>query len=116
SEAEMMGIIAISRGIDPKQILLEENSKTTQENAQFSANLLKDFTINKTFIISKIEHLKWAIPYFKKYDIFKDITPVDCGVTFEQIISDMENYLKINNNKTVRERLENIKQDYRGVD
>ena len=96
--------------------MLEENSRTTAENAQFSASLLKGFPINKTYIVSKIEHLEWAIPYFRKYGIFENIVSVDCGVTFEQIVSDMENYLKTHNNRTVKQRLDNVKRDYRGVD
>lgn len=60
--------------------------------------------------------MEWAVPYFNKYAILKNIKPVDCGVRFEQIILDMENYLKDHKNKTVQRRLENVKQDYRGVD
>src|SRR3989338_9724427 len=116
SEAEMMGLIAWSRGIDSKRILLEENSKTTAENAQFTAELLRKFFINKAYLVSKIEHLEWAVPYFKEYGIFKNIVPVDCGVSFEQIVLDMENYLKIHDNDVVRQRLENVKRDYKGVD
>ena len=116
SEAEMMGVIAWSRGIEAKRILLEENSRTTAENAQFSADLLNKFSIDKTFVISKIEHLGWAVPYFKKFPIFKNIIPVDCGVTFEQIVQDMKIYLNAHDNQTVRQRLDNVKRDYKGVD
>lgn len=116
SEAEMMGLIAWSRGVPAQAILLEDQAKTTQENALFSARLLKGTHIKKSYLVSKEEHLSWAMPFFHKFDLFRNMEPVDGGIRTEEIINQMENYLNIKNNPDVEQRLKNLKLGIRGVD
>jgi len=116
SEAEMMGLIAWSRGVDSKKIYLEEEARTTQENAKFTAKKVGETSIDNIFIVSKKDHLPWALPYFKEFPVFKNVRGIDCGITTELIINHMEKYLELNDNVMVKKRLLNLKNGIKGID
>lgn len=127
SEAQMMATYAKSLGVPDKSILLEEKARSTGENAQLTALLLWKQKINpKTvYVVSKYDHLEWAIPIFKKHkgpvDVFKNVKPLGCTISQSEILEQMENYINQHpknspSTQRVLWRLKNIKKGIRGID
>ena len=116
SEARMMVDLAVAQGISTNSFLLEEKSRTTEENAEFVSELLHTVNVDRLFIVSKTSHLEWAMPIFKKYDFFANAEPLSCNVSREASIAQMEAYLKHNDSRRVRQRLQWLKEQVRGTD
>lgn len=110
SEAQMMGLVAWSRGINPDQIVLEEKSASTIENAKFTGQILKDISFNQIFLVTRSDHLQRALPIFGEYAVFKNIKGVSSSDTFDALIKQMQDYLKFKNSALVGKRLEKLKQ------
>lgn len=110
-EAEMMGLIAWSRGVDPSRIILEDKSRNTERNAEFTAGIVKSKNIGKKFIVTDQLNLERAIGIFQNYFVdFKDVQGVDCNVPIKLIIAQMEKYLSVNDDEIVRNRLNTVKE------
>lgn len=58
SNAEAMRQIALSRGVSDQQILIDKDSKNTQENAQNSIGLINDINAKKVILVSSPYHLR----------------------------------------------------------
>jgi len=144
SEASIMATYARSLGVKQESIFLEEKARNTEENALFSAKLLLDRGIlplvapalddkqqqqhqqqqqqqREIFIVSKFDHLEWALPLFKQKKVqaqyFKDAKPLGCHVDVKASIAQMEEYCaKHPKNKMVAHRLDNLKKGVRGID
>jgi vancomycin permeability regulator SanA len=110
SEARMMGVIAWSRGMDTQKIILEEDSRTTEENARFCARIFDRIPLEHVFLVSRKNHLKRALRNFEQYDVFKHCEAVDCGIQMGQLIQQMEEYLKGHNDPVVAERLRRLRE------
>jgi uncharacterized SAM-binding protein YcdF (DUF218 family) len=60
---------------------IEDQSKTTQENAQFSANILDKEKINHIYLVTHFWHMPIAKNIFEKYGF--EVTPAPMGFEFE---------------------------------
>ena len=60
---------------------IEDQSKTTQENAQFSANILLKEKINHIYLVTHFWHMPRAKNIFEKYGF--EVTPAPMGFEFE---------------------------------
>jgi uncharacterized SAM-binding protein YcdF (DUF218 family) len=60
---------------------IEDQSKTTQENAQFSANILQKEKINHIYLVTHFWHMPRAKKIFEKYGF--TVTPAPMGFEFE---------------------------------
>jgi len=105
-EAQMMGLIAWSRGVDPLRIILEDKSQTTGENAEYTAHFVGSRNIQRLFVITEGSRLEEAVAIFKKHDKeFKNIQGVPSDVTSALIIEQMERFLMSHDDRVVRGRL-----------
>jgi uncharacterized SAM-binding protein YcdF (DUF218 family) len=66
SNALSMKRIAIADGIPAENIIIEENSKTTSENAQFTADILKQMNANSIILVTSPYHQRRANNEFRK--------------------------------------------------
>ena len=111
SEAEMMGIIAWSRGMDTGKIVLEQNSHTTLENAQFCAKMFdKHPPLERVFLITRKDHLERASKDFRRYPVFAKAQGIDCGIARIQVIQQIQEYLKTHTSSVVEERLKQLQK------
>lgn len=115
SEAQAMKNYLISFGVDEKQILLEENSKNTYENAKFCAEILKKLDYEKLILVSSSYHIyRW---YFNPVRFFRwffrlKVTP-DCCM--DSLIVTRNEYdakkpsvfIMVENDKNLTEYIEN---------
>jgi uncharacterized SAM-binding protein YcdF (DUF218 family) len=116
SEARMMADIAITQGVSTNSIRLEEEARSTSENARLTANLTRGLRPSRVLIVSNGDHLQWAMPIFRKVDTFKNAEPLACGVDRAERVSQMEEYLKRHDNARVRQRLQQLKDGVKGTD
>lgn len=67
SNALSMKRIAISLGVSPDDILVEEESRDTEENAEFSSKIIKGFGAESIILTTSPYHQRRAYLNFKKY-------------------------------------------------
>lgn len=65
SEAEAMGWWLVEAGIPTEAILLEGQSRTTAENAAFTAPLLKEKKIKRVLLVTSATHMRRARAFFE---------------------------------------------------
>lgn len=116
TEARMMADIAIAQGVSTNAIRLEEKARSTQENALLAARMVTALAPRRVLIVSKQDHLDWAMPIFRKVDVFVAAEPLACTVNRADSIAQMEEYLKKRENSRVRERLEQLRSGIKGTD
>jgi len=116
SEAKMMTLIARSRGVPESQMILEEEARTTGGNAEFTERKLSSFDLQNIFLVSKASHLSWAVPVFQQRKLFQDIEGLVAQVSREEVIHQMQEYLKFQDSHQVRRRLNNLVEGVHGVD
>ncbi len=116
SEARMMADLAVAQGVPKDSIRLEEKARSTGQNARLTAALVREIHPRRVFIVSKSDHLEWAMPIFKRVAEFKDAEPLGCQVDRADSIAQMEAYLEKRDSARVRRRLEAMKKGVRGVD
>jgi len=116
SEAGMMARIALSEGVATTSVCLEEEARTTIENADFTARLLANVTVSNVYVVSKSSHLQWAMPEFRRHSVFSKALPLASDVRREDTITQMEEYLRRKDSHRVRQRLEWLKKGVRGPD
>lgn len=66
SNALAMKRIAESKGVPGASILIEEDSKTTEENAKFTAKMLKDNEFKSIILVTSPYHQRRAYTLFRK--------------------------------------------------
>jgi uncharacterized SAM-binding protein YcdF (DUF218 family) len=77
-EAELLKKVLLEMCIPDQDILIENNSKNTHENALFSAGILKkDFSGKKILLITSGYHMRRSLGCFKKTGIPVDPFSVD---------------------------------------
>jgi hypothetical protein len=116
SEAKMMALVALSRGFPRNQLVLEERSRTTYQNAAFTAPIVEHMQIKQVFLVSKKSHLEFALPEFRKHSVFKDVQPLESPEVYAQSIQEMVDYLKAYDDHEVRTRLEALRRNSHGMD
>lgn len=76
-EATFLAAFAKSFGIDPSAIIVQKKSRTTQEDAKYTAQILRWRKIESFFLATSATHMPRAVGCFKK-EGFKPIPyPVD---------------------------------------
>ena len=78
--------ILTNMGVRDKDILLEPNSRNTMENAQNTANLIKNDLSKKSLLITSSLHMKRAKFCFNKNNFNIDCYPTDC-TSYESVLS-----------------------------
>ena len=116
TEARMMADLAVAQGVSTNSIRLEENARSTQQNARLTAALIRRINPDRILIVSKADHLDWAMPIFKKVEAFRTAEPLPCQVGRADSIAQMEAYLKKNDSPRVRERLQQLRSGVKGTD
>jgi len=116
SEARMMADIALAEGVPVDSVRLEEKARTTEQNAQLTAKIVRDANARRILIVSKRAHLEWAMPLFKELEVFSTAEPLACEVGPADSIAQMEQYLKDHDSPRVRERLQKLRIGAKGTD
>lgn len=80
-EAEFLSILARRLGVPSRQILLQGDSRTTAEDAERTAALLKRRGIRSFFLVTSAFHLPRAVACFRKQGLEPIPFPVDFRVT-----------------------------------
>ncbi len=66
SNAQAMKNIAISHGVKPENILIEETSETTAKNAQETAKIIKEKELDSIILVTSPYHQRRAYVEFRK--------------------------------------------------
>ena len=74
--AATMREFMITQGVRPEDILLEDRSTTTYENAVFTAELLREHEIGKVLLVTDVIHLMRSERCFQKQGV--DVVPSGC--------------------------------------
>ena len=77
SEALIMADELNAAGVDPQDLMLEERSRNTFENAQFAAETLKDRRDAKLILVTSGYHLRRAVNCFEKAGLTVTPAPSD---------------------------------------
>ncbi len=118
SEAAMMWHLAQSQGVAESSVRLEKKANSTRQNAEFTAPMVQAMVPapRPIYIVSKADHLNWALPLFQAYPVFKDAQPLACAMDRQASIDQMQEYLRQHDNPRVRERLQKMEAEIKGVD
>jgi uncharacterized SAM-binding protein YcdF (DUF218 family) len=117
SEARMMANIALASGISTNSMRLEESAESTSENASLTANIISKFNPSHILIVSKADHLEWAMPIFREHSVFTKAEPLACTVDSRDSITQMKEYLVTHpENSRVRDRLRQLMKGDKGTD
>lgn len=68
-EAKVMADYAISLGIDAKVIIIEGKSRSTYHNLMYCHQLLKDYNLKTSLVITNSWHLRKADHYARKFKL-----------------------------------------------
>ena len=117
SEARMMADIAFASGVSTNATRMEESARSTSENASLTAKIVGAFNPSHILIVSKADHLDWAMPLFRKYGVFTNAEPLACTIDDKDSIAQMREYLVTHpENNRVRERLRQLVKGDKGAD
>ena len=126
TEAMMMSQYAQALGVKEKDIRLEEKARSTKQNALLSARLLirEGITPKETFVVSKADHLTWAMALFKGNDVpqrlFEDSIAMPCTVKKEDVMQQMNEYITTHVGHPriprIKMRLEMLRKGQQGID
>ena len=83
SEAVLLGAFAQQMGVHKQQILLDQSSRNTFENAVNTAKLIKQHKFSRILLITSAFHMIRARGCFKKQGLEVDILPVDLRSSLE---------------------------------
>ena len=84
SQAQEMAALLVFMGVPQGQIILEENARNTAENAQFSAELLRQMGAKRILLVTSAMHMPRAVPLFESLGMDVIPSPAD------YIVSDVE--------------------------
>ena len=137
SEAVSMQLVAAMLGVPCSDIVTEQASKTTRQNARFTAHLLyqeyqreqgvnpgtrdesgfRDW-LGTVFLVSKMEHLEWALPIFRSEPLFADVPfrGMPAPVTMDEVAHEFQAYLNFHDSEWVSMRLKDVQRGRRGID
>jgi uncharacterized SAM-binding protein YcdF (DUF218 family) len=80
-EARLMAVFARQMGVDPSVLILQEDSRTTYEDAVYTAKMLKERDIASFFLVTSAFHMSRAVGCFRKAGLDPIPYPVDFRVT-----------------------------------
>lgn len=126
TEAATMSEYAQTLGVPSAAIRLEEKARSTKQNALLSARLLLREGVRPTevFVVSKKDHLRWALPLFKDNDVpghlFKGAVALPSSVEKVDVMRQMQTYIDEHpgGRRTARVvmRLDMLKKGMQGID
>lgn len=90
-EAEMLRSFAIRWGLDPKQILIDSESRNTYENAVRTAELLSEHPADRLLLITSAFHMFRSRGCFRQAGLAVDVYPVD--FMGEEKVADFRGFL-----------------------
>ena len=96
TEASVMKRIAVKLGVPPEQIVLEESSKNTIENAEFTLDILNDYNYDELYLLTSDFHMKRALSIFNDIvdeNIFTLVSKYDPFFEKAKEIKELEKYL-----------------------
>jgi len=77
-ESDIIRVVLNQAGVPDEDILVENQSRNTYENAAFTAKLIREENINGKFlVITSASHMRRTIACFKKTGLAVDPFPVD---------------------------------------
>jgi uncharacterized SAM-binding protein YcdF (DUF218 family) len=82
-EADLMAAFARTLGVDPGSIVLQRRSRTTHEDALYTAEILRERGIRSFFLVTSAFHMPRAVGCFRKQGLDPIPYPVDFRVTPE---------------------------------
>jgi uncharacterized SAM-binding protein YcdF (DUF218 family) len=135
SEALQMALVAGSMGLPLASVTLEERSMSTEQNALFVAQILKE-RLDKGLVkedslsvsvVSKQDHLSWALPIFQRVGLEQGLeclvnaTALPAAVDPHDVIAQMDQFLSRLDvdegvKSAVRLRRDNLIKGVRGID
>ena len=89
SESKIYRKYLIDLGVNRDDIIIEEKSRTTKENAKFISEHIKDEDLKSVILITSAYHMERSIYIFSRYLDAIDILPAPC------------NYLSSNHNNQI---------------
>ncbi|KAM9993903.1 hypothetical protein ACTFIZ_011860 [Dictyostelium cf. discoideum] len=107
SEAEAMNEIALQNDVSPFDILVENNSSNTAENARFTLNYLQKIGVQRLFIVTSDFHV------LRSQYIFQTVFPPE----FDLIFVGAQTPLKVQKSKRDSEKIlfKNAKSDLESI-
>ncbi len=112
SEARMMALIAFARGVSPSDVILEEFSRSTVENAQYTAEIVKKLQLKKIILVSRPTHLERAERIFSKHPEFMSMQIVGTHISKKEVIKNFLAFLAYRDNQRTRQILHKIIAEY----
>jgi uncharacterized SAM-binding protein YcdF (DUF218 family) len=82
SIARVMKEVLVSWGIDPDKILLEENSRTTLENAVYTLDKLAEKKYRGMILVTSALHMKRSLQLFQNQEM--EVIPAPVNYIFEE--------------------------------
>lgn len=83
NEAELLRGFAIEWGLTLEQVVLEEKSRNTYENALYSAHIIRASGYNTLILVTSALHMRRAAAAFHKQGLFPELYPVDFHTSHE---------------------------------
>ncbi len=80
TEAGQMRELAVLCGVPAACILLEDSSRTTRENALFTARLLRERGLNRVLLVTSAGHMRRAMGVFRHEGVQALAVPADVHV------------------------------------
>ncbi|MBC5784855.1 YdcF family protein [Ramlibacter sp. USB13] len=77
SEAKAMRALLVDLGVPPARIVLEERSRNTRENAEFTAPLLRDYRVQRVLLVTSALHMHRAVAEFERAGVQVIPAPTD---------------------------------------
>ncbi len=92
-ESELAKSFALDMGVKPEDLLIEDNSRNTHENAFFSKQILEKQSITnaKTLVFTSASHIPRALACFKKIGI--NAQPFPTSFVANRLNLQLENWL-----------------------
>ena len=77
SEAKQLRPFARELGLTDEQILTEEHSRNTYENALYSAEIIRQQGFQKLLLVTSAFHMRRSVGVFHRQGLYPDLYPVD---------------------------------------
>lgn len=89
--AEAMRTFLVELGVPTERIWVEDRSRTTHENAEESARLLRERGIERIVLVTDAEHMRRSAGCFRKQGL--DVTPSPCNHAATQFHGQLRDFL-----------------------
>jgi uncharacterized SAM-binding protein YcdF (DUF218 family) len=80
NEAQLLRGFALEWGLAPEQVVIEDQSRNTYENALYSSQMLRATGARTFILVTSSLHMRRAAACFHKQELFPDLYPVDFNV------------------------------------